>query len=128
MLPVLAHSANDLSTPEATINTFVEAFQIGSDSQLSKTLGPGAKLYEFNSVNKIECATPEIITSKVKSIIEIHEEEVELLLLIELSEETNTGECARKNLLPEKSIYVIRKLDEEWKIIQAAPFWPYKNE
>lgn len=128
MLPVLAHSANDLSTPEATINTFVEAFRIGSDSQLSKTLGPDAKLYEFNSVNKIECPTPEINTSKVKSIIEIHEEEVELLLLIESSKEPDKGECARKNLLPEKSIYVIRKLGEEWKIIQAAPFWPYNIE
>ena len=128
MLPMFAHSAEDLSSPDATINTFVEAFRNGNESQLSKTLAPDAKLYDFNPVNKIECPTPEITASKVKSIIEIHEEEVELLLFIKLSKKPNKGKCNPKNVLPEKSIYVIRKFGREWKIIQAAPFWPYKTE
>jgi len=125
MLPVIANSEENLSTPKATIDSFVEAFRSGNNKQLSDVLAPDAKLYKFNSKNKIICPSPEIKSSTVKEVLEIHEEEVELLLLIETSGADVKYECADPNSLPEKSIYVIRKLGSEWKIIQAAPFWPY---
>lgn len=125
MLPGIAISEGNLSTPEGTIMTFVEAFRTGNHNLLVKTLASDAKLYEFNSSNIIICPTPEIKSSTVKNVLEIHEEEVELLLLIETSVTNVNYECADRNNLPEKSIYVIRKDGVEWKILQAAPFWPY---
>ncbi len=125
LLPGIATSEGNLSTPEGTIKTFIESFRTGNHNLLVKTLAPDAKLYKFNSSNKIICPTPEIKSSTVKDVLEIHEEEVELLLLIQTVGSKIKYECEDRNTLPEKSIYVIRKDGAEWKILQAAPFWPY---
>lgn len=126
----------DLSTPEKTIALFVKAFRIGDNSLLSKALASNASIPEFNPIQKITCPSSRlkefdirkfrVVLSKGQYAADSQPGDVELYVLLISDESTVQNKC--KMSLWEKGVYLLRNIDNNWKIVAVAPFWPDELE
>jgi len=126
----------DLSTPEKTIKNFYDAFKLGNDAILEQVLAKDASIPEFNPIQKILCPSPEIVGFEVKKSRVIQDKdqgtsqtiagdvEIHILLKIDkLLRQSKENKCNATNSLNIKSVYYLRKIDNNWRIVSALPFW-----
>ncbi len=128
----------DLSSPEKTITLFVKAFQHGDDDLLKKVLAPDASLPEFNSIQKIECPSPWIIGFDIRKFRVVLKRgqyaadsepgDIEVYVLLKADEELMVKNPKCMMALWEKGVYLLRSIDNKWKIVAVAPFWPEEVE
>jgi hypothetical protein len=130
----LSSKGIDLSTPEKTIALFVKAFKIGDDNLLSEVLVPNASLPEFNPIQKIECPSPwitgfdirkfRVVLRKEQYAADSEPGDIEVYVLLKTDEKLMARNSKCMVALWKKGAYLLRSIDNKWKIVAVAPFWP----
>jgi hypothetical protein len=141
------YSEIDLSTPKRTIFYFFEAFRIGKDDLLNEVLAPGALIPEFNPWQKILGPAPYILGADIYKIQPVSERkeyakrkefpdvpsffiepsDVEVYVNVRIDSDLLQKALEKSEyraMLGGRMVFLLRKIDNKWKIISAIPFWP----
>jgi len=122
----------DLTSPEKTIFYFFEAFKTGNDKLLDIVLTPDASIPEFNPLQKIFEPNPYIIGVDINKIRFVKEtkvypdgftitpSDIEVYVTIKYDKS-----FFKDQTMPDGHVaFLLRKIDNKWKIISMIPFWP----
>jgi len=128
----------DFSTPDKTLALFVKAFKIGDDNLLDEVLAPNASLPEFNPIQKIDCPSPEIegfdvtkfrvVLNRGQYISESKPGDIEAYVILKVNEKLREKNSKCIISLWEKGAYLLRSINNKWKIVDVVPFWPEEIE
>jgi len=131
-----APSGVDLSTPEKTIALFFKALIDGNDKLFHEVLGPDAMIPEFNPLQKIDEANPriagaEIIRSHVIKESKVYPDgftvkpsDIEVYVTMKYD-----PIFFKDGTMPDGHVaFLLRKIDNKWKIISMIPFWPEEEK
>jgi len=137
----------DLSTPKRTIFYFFEAFRTGKDELLNEVLAPGALIPEFNPLQKILGPAPYILGADIHRIqlvsarkeyakrkefsdvpgFFVEPSDVEVYVTVKIDSDLLQKALEKSEyraMLGGRMVFLLRKIDNKWKIISAIPFWP----